>query len=92
MADKHNIPKGKMYSNCRLLSDHIVCKIIQRNNIRRANTCDPALKHLNDEITSDIQKTQTKHMEGTHTGITGTTHTLCGRSYTVYQTEHLHPH
>ena len=27
MADKHNIPKGKMYSNCRLLPDHIVCKI-----------------------------------------------------------------
>ena len=56
MADKHNIPKGKMHSNCRLLPDHIVCKIIQRNNIRRANTCDPALKLLNEEITSDIQK------------------------------------
>ena len=28
----------------------------QRNNIRRANTCDPALKLLNEEITSDIQK------------------------------------
>ena len=26
MADNHNIPKGKMYSNCRLLPDHIVCK------------------------------------------------------------------
>ena len=24
MADKHNIPNGKMHSNCRLLSDHIV--------------------------------------------------------------------
>ena len=33
MADKHNIPKGKMHSKCRLLSDHIVCKITQRNNI-----------------------------------------------------------
>ena len=32
------------------------CKITQRNNIRRANTCDPALKLLNEEITSDIQK------------------------------------
>ena len=53
MADKHNIPKGKMHSNCRLLPDHIVRKIIQR---RRANTCDPALKLLNEEITSDIQK------------------------------------
>ena len=29
IADKHNIPKGKMHSNFRLLSDHIVCKITQ---------------------------------------------------------------
>ena len=56
MADKHNIPKGKMRSNYMLLHDHIVCKITQRNNIRRENTCDPALKLLNEEITSDIQK------------------------------------
>ena len=56
MADKHNIPKGKMHRNYRLLPDHIVCKITQRNNIRRENTCDPALKLLNEEITSDIQK------------------------------------
>ena len=56
MADKHNIPKSKMHSNCRHLPDHTVCKITQINNIRRANTCDPALKLLNDEITSDIQK------------------------------------
>ena len=56
MADKHNIPKGKMHSNCRLIPEHIVCKITQRNNTRRANTCDPAPKLLNEEITSDIQK------------------------------------
>ena len=56
MADKHNIPKGKMHSNCRLLPDHIVYKTTQRDNIRRANTCDPALKLLNEEIISDIQK------------------------------------
>ena len=56
MADKHNIPKGKMHSNCRLLPEDIVCKITQKNNIRRANACDPALKLLNEEITSDIQK------------------------------------
>ena len=56
MADKHNIPKGKMHSNCRLLADYIVCKIIQRNNIRRANTFAPALKHLSEEMTSDIHK------------------------------------
>ena len=43
-----------MHSNCRLLPDHIVGKITQRNNIRRANTCDPAL--LNEEITFDIHK------------------------------------
>ena len=55
-ADKQNIPNGKMHSNCRLLPEDIVCKITQRNNIRRANTCDPALKLLNEEITSDIQK------------------------------------
>ena len=56
MADKHNIPKGKMHINCRLLPEDIVCKITQRNNIRKANTCDPVLKLLNEEITSDIQK------------------------------------
>ena len=56
MADKHNIPKDKMHSNCRLLPEDIVCKITQINNIRRANTCDPALKLLNEKITSDIQK------------------------------------
>ena len=56
MADKHNIPKGKIHRNCRHLPYHIVCKITQRNNIRRANTCDPVLKLLNEEITSYIQK------------------------------------
>ena len=30
MVDKHNIPKGKMHSNCRLLPEDIVCKITQR--------------------------------------------------------------
>ena len=45
-----------LHSSCRRLPDHIVCKITQRNNIRRANTCDPALKLLNEEITSDMQK------------------------------------
>ena len=56
MAEKQNIPKGKMHSNYRLFPKDIVCKITQRNNIRRANTCDPALKLLNEEIISDIQK------------------------------------
>ena len=56
MADNHNIPKGKMHSNCRFIPEDIVFKITQRNNIRRENTCDPVLKLLNEEITSDIQK------------------------------------
>ena len=56
MADKHDIPKGNMHCNCRLLPEDIACKITQGNNTRRANTCDPALKLLNEEITSDIQK------------------------------------
>ena len=56
MADKHKIPKGKMHSNCRLLPEDIVCKITQRSNISIANTCDPVLKPLNEEITSDIEK------------------------------------
>ena len=53
MADKQNTPKGKMHSYCRLLPDHIVWKITQRNNMRRADTCGPALRLLNEEITSD---------------------------------------
>ena len=56
MADKHDIPKGNMHNNCWLLPDHIVCKITQRDNIRREITCDPALKLLNEDITSDIPK------------------------------------
>ena len=56
MADKHNISKGKMHSNCRLLPEDIICKITQRNNIRRANTRDSALQLLNEEINYDMQK------------------------------------
>ena len=55
-ADKHNISKGKMYSNCLLLSGEIVCKITQINYMGRANTYDPSLRLLNDVITSDIHK------------------------------------
>ena len=89
IADKYNISKAKMHSNCRLLPDHIACKITQINNMRRANTCDPALKFLNFRHT----QTQTKPIEGTsRTGITDTTHTLFGRPYMVivHPTEHLH--
>ena len=60
MTDKHNTPKRKMHSNCRLLPEDIVCKITQRNNIRKANTRDPVLRLLNEEITSDTQKNTNK--------------------------------
>ena len=33
MADKQNIPKGKMHSNCRLFPKDIVCKITQLKEI-----------------------------------------------------------
>ena len=95
MADKQNIPKGKMHSNCRLLPEDIVCKIIQRNNTRRANTCDPALKLLNAEIISDIQKHKQniwkEHLDA-HWDHMDNTHTLFGRPYMVYPTEHHHTH
>ena len=44
-----------MHSNCRLIPDHILWKITHINNIKRADTFDPALKLLNEEITSGIQ-------------------------------------
>ena len=56
MADKLGIPEGGMHSCCRLLPDHIMCRVTRGDNMGRANTCDPALKLLNEEITSDIQK------------------------------------
>ena len=99
MADKQNIPKGKMHSNCRLLPEDIVCKITQRNNIRRANTCDPALKLLNEEITSDIQKHKQKHMEGALRRSLGSqaqhTHSLEDHTWSIQQsttthTKHIH--
>ena len=74
MADKHNLPKGKMHSNCRLLPEDIVCKITQRNNIRRANTCDPALKLFNEEITFDIKNIYI-YMEGAPRRSLGSQHT-----------------
>ena len=89
MADKNNIQNGKMYSNCRFLTDHIVCKITQRNNMMRANTCVPALKLLNEEITSDIQNLTplrcTLGSQAQHA------HSLKDHT-TVYTTEHLYPH
>ena len=77
MADGHNIPKGKMCGNCGLLTEHIVCNITQRDIIGRANTCDLALKLLNEEITSDINKTYGNNT-WMHTGITCTLRTFFG--------------
>ena len=95
MADKNNIPKGKMHSNCRLLPEDIVCKITQRNNIRRANTCDPALKLLSEEITSAVQKHKQniwkEHLDANWNHMHNT-HTLFGRTYMVYPTEYHHTH
>ena len=48
--------KGQDAYQLQALPDHIVWNITQRNNIRRANPCYPALNLLNEEITSDIQK------------------------------------
>ena len=98
MADKQNIPKGKMHSNCRLLPEDIVCKINQRNNIRRADTCDPALKLLNEEITSDIQKHKQniwkEHLDA-HWDHRHTTHSLEDHTWSIQQsttthTKHIH--
>ena len=90
MADKHNIPKGMMHCNCSLLPEDIVCKITQRNNIRRANTCDPALKLINEEITSDIQKHKQniwkEHLDA-HWDPRHNTHTLWK---TTTHTKHIH--
>ena len=54
-ADKHNIPKGKIQHNCKLLPEDIRTKINTRNNIRKHNPLDPNLAQLNNKITSDIQ-------------------------------------
>ena len=75
MADTHNIPNGKMHSNYRLLPEDIVCKITQRNNIRRANTCDPALKLLNEEIQKHKQNIWKNHLDA-HWEHRHNTHTL----------------
>ena len=56
MADGRNMPEGRVHGGCRLLPEDIVCGVTQGNNMGSANTCDPDLKLLNEEITSDIQK------------------------------------
>ena len=53
-ADKHNIPKGKIHSTCKLLPEHITHTIEHRNNIRAQNASDPSISEFNSEITSLI--------------------------------------
>ena len=88
------------YSIIRLLPEDIVCKITQRNNIRRANTCDPALKLLNEEITSDIPKHKQNiwkehlaahwdHRHDTH-NLWKTIHGLSSQSSTSNHTQQLY--
>ena len=60
MADKHNMLKSDVHFNCMLLLYNLVCTLSQINNLRRANTCDPALKLLNEEKTFYIQKHKQK--------------------------------
>ena len=88
-----------MHSNFRLLPEDIVCRITQRNNIRRANTCDPALKLLNEEITSDIHKHKQHILEGTSRCTLGSqaqhTHPLEDHTWSIQQctsshTQHLY--
>ena len=85
-----------MHSNCRILPEDIVCKITQRNNIRRANTCDPALKLLNEEITSDIQKHKQniwkEHLDAhwDHRHNTLEDHTWSIQQSTTTHTKHIH--
>ena len=92
-ADNHNLPKDKIHSNCRPLPDHIVCKITQGNNIRRANTCDPALKLLKEEITSDIQKhkqNQWKEHLDAHWDHRHNTHIIWKTTYGLSEPLHQH--
>ena len=94
MTDKHNIPKGKMLSNCRLLLEDIVCKVTQINNIRKANTCDPVSNSYMRRLLPTCKNTNETHGRSiyTLTGTTGTTHTFYGRPYMVYPIEHIQPH
>ena len=89
-----------MHSNCRLFPNHILCEIAQRNNLRRASTCDPALKLLNEDITSDIHKhnenlwkkhldTHWVHRHTTHR-LWKTIHGLPNRAPTLYTTQPYH--
>ena len=77
-----------------LLPDHIVFKITQRYSMRRENTCYPALKLLNGEITSDIHKHKQKPMDGTLSCTLGSqaqhTHSLEDHTRSIQQSTFTH--
>ena len=76
-----------------LLPEDLVYKITQRNNIRRANTCDPALKLLNEVITSDIQKRKQniwKEHLAAHGDPRHNTHSLEGHAWSIQQSTSTH--
>merc|ERR1712240_365012 len=55
-ADKHNIPKGKMKPQHKILPEHIRTLIQDRNSIRQHNHRHPDLPQKNREIDQQIQK------------------------------------
>ena len=55
--------KGQEAEQLQALAADIVCKITQRNNIMRENTCDPALKLLNG-VFFYIKKERKKEKKG----------------------------
>ena len=77
-----------MHRHCMLLPDHIVCKIKQRDNMRRANTCDPALKLLNEKMISGKhthkQNLWKEHL-GAHLDHRHNTHILWKTIYGMYK-------
>ena len=95
LSFKYQKTRRLMHSSCRLLPDYIVCNITQRNNIWRANTCDTALKFLNEEITSYIQKHKQnlwkEHLDA-HLDHRHNMHILWNTIHGLSTTEHFHPH
>ena len=54
-ADKHHIPKGKIYHTHKLLPEHIRNMIKQRNRTRQQNPKDPLIAQQNTNIEKEIQ-------------------------------------
>ena len=54
-SDKHNIPKGKIKTNLKLLPKEILDLIQERNKLRKLNSRDPKIKDINDDINKQIR-------------------------------------